>query len=200
MSIAEILTGSLIAPLGFKKGILAIVLGHLIGCSLLYMAGLIGAKTEKSSMETVKMSFGRKGSVLFSSINIIQLVGWTAVMIISGAMAANGLIGSISLSIWSIIISLLVIVWVLLGVKSLEKINTIAIGLLFIVTILLSLVIFKDSSNIVLKGSMSFGSALELSIAIPLFWLPLISDYTKSAKEPKKSTFIIVIVYFLVST
>lgn len=200
VSIAEILTGSLIAPLGFKKGILAIVLGHLIGCSLLYMAGLIGAKTEKSSMETVKMSFGKKGSVLFSSINIVQLVGWTAVMIISGAMAANGLIPSVSLSNWSIIISLLVIIWVLLGVKSLEKINTIAMALLFIVTIILSLVIFKDSSNIVLKGSMSFGSALELSIAMPLSWLPLISDYTKSAKEPKKATFTSVIVYFIVST
>src|SRR5699024_10358621 len=92
VSIAEILTGSLIAPLGFKKGIIAIVLGHFIGCCLLYMAGLIGANTGKSSMETVKMSFGQKGSIIFSSINIIQLIVWTAVMIISGAMYTNVLL------------------------------------------------------------------------------------------------------------
>lgn len=200
VSIAEILTGSLIAPLGFKKGIIAIVLGHFIGCCLLYMAGLIGANTGKSSMETVKMSFGQKGSIIFSSINIIQLIGWTAVMIISGAMAANVLLPNISISIWSIIISILVIIWVILGVKSLEKINTIAMGLLFIVTIILSFVLFKDSNHSILtSGNMTFGSALELSIAMPLSWLPLISDYTKSAKEPKKSTFVSVLVYFIVS-
>lgn len=200
VSIAEILTGSLIAPLGFKKGIIAIVLGHFIGCCLLYMAGLIGANTGKNSMETVKMSFGQKGSIIFSSINIIQLIGWTAVMIISGAMAANVLLPNISISIWSIIISILVIIWVILGVKSLEKINTIAMGLLFIVTIILSFVLFKDSNHSILtSGNMTFGSALELSIAMPLSWLPLISDYTKSAKEPKKSTFISVLVYFIVS-
>jgi len=200
VSIAEILTGSLIAPLGFKKGIIAIVLGHFIGCCLLYMAGLIGANTGKSSMETVKMSFGQKGSIIFSSINIIQLIGWTAVMIISGAMAANVLLPNISISIWSIIISILVIIWVILGVKNLEKINTIAMGLLFIVTIILSFVLFKDSNHSILtSGNMTFGSALELSIAMPLSWLPLISDYTKSAKEPKKSTFVSVLVYFIVS-
>src|SRR5699024_6254064 len=156
--------------------------------------------TGKSSMETVKMSFGQKGSIIFSSINIIQLIGWTAVMIISGAMAANVLLPNISISIWSIIISILVIIWVILGVKSLEKINTIAMGLLFIVTIILSFVLFKDSNHSILtSGNMTFGSALELSIAMPLSWLPLISDYTKSAKEPKKSTFISVLVYFIVS-
>ncbi len=83
MSIAEILTGTFIAPLGFQRGILAIVLGHAIGCVLLYFAGLIGAKTGKSAMETVKTSFGDKGSLIFSSLNVLQLVGWTAVMIVS---------------------------------------------------------------------------------------------------------------------
>ncbi|MEG2174493.1 MAG: putative hydroxymethylpyrimidine transporter CytX, partial [Oscillospiraceae bacterium] len=32
VSIAEILTGTFIAPLGFGKGVTAILLGHLIGC------------------------------------------------------------------------------------------------------------------------------------------------------------------------
>ncbi|HPE96135.1 MAG TPA: cytosine permease, partial [Bacillota bacterium] len=83
LSIAEILTGTYFAPLGLEKGILAIVIGHLIGCVLLYFAGLIGASSRKSSMETVKMSFGSKGSLIFSVLNILQLVGWTAIMIIN---------------------------------------------------------------------------------------------------------------------
>ncbi len=31
---------------------------------------------------------------------------------------------------------------------------------------------------------MSFIAALELSIAMPLSWLPLISDYTRESKKP----------------
>ena len=59
VSIAEILTGTYFAPLGMKQGFLAIILGHIIGCILLFLAGLIGGYTKKSAMETVKMSFGQ---------------------------------------------------------------------------------------------------------------------------------------------
>ena len=88
VSIAEMLTGTFIAPLGFGRGIAAILVGHLIGCALMYLAGLIGANTEKSAMETVKRSFGQKGAVLFALLNVLQLVGWTAIMVKSGAAAA----------------------------------------------------------------------------------------------------------------
>ena len=75
VSIAEILTGTYFAPLGFGKGVLAILIGHIIGCGLLFLAGLIGGRVRKSAMETVKMSFGQKGSLLFAGLNILQLVG-----------------------------------------------------------------------------------------------------------------------------
>ena len=50
VSIAEILTGTYFAPLGFTKGLAAILVGHAIGCSLLFLAGYIGAISRKSSM------------------------------------------------------------------------------------------------------------------------------------------------------
>ena len=37
ISIAEIITGTLIAPLGLVKGSLAIIIGHLIGAFLLLL-------------------------------------------------------------------------------------------------------------------------------------------------------------------
>ena len=61
VSLAEILTGTYFAPLGFGKGVLAIIIGHIIGCMMLFLAGVIGGKTRRSAMETVKMSFGEKG-------------------------------------------------------------------------------------------------------------------------------------------
>ena len=48
------------------RGIAAILLGHVIGCVLFFLAGLIGGRERKSSMETVKMSFGAKGGMLFA--------------------------------------------------------------------------------------------------------------------------------------
>ena len=81
VSIAEILTGTYLAPLGMGKGLLAIIVGHIIGCLMLFLAGVIGGKVRKSAMETVKMSFGQKGSILFAVLNVLQLVGWTAIMI-----------------------------------------------------------------------------------------------------------------------
>ena len=92
VSIAEILTGTYFAPLGFGKAMAAILLGHLIGGLMMFAAGMIGGREKKSAMETVKMSFGSKGSLLFAALNVLQLVGWTAIMIYDGALAANGIL------------------------------------------------------------------------------------------------------------
>ena len=51
VSIAEMLTGTYFAPLGFSKGLLAILIGHVIGCTMLFFAGLMGGKVRKSAME-----------------------------------------------------------------------------------------------------------------------------------------------------
>ena len=199
ISIAEIITGTLFAPLGFAKGILAVVIGHIIGCTLMYFSGYIGGKTGKSSMEAVALSFGYRGNILFSVLNIIQLVGWTAIMIYDGALAAHNAI-SVGSYVWSIVIGALIILWILIGVKNLGKLNTVSMTLLFLLTIVLSFIIFNNNAAQTNMGeAMSFGAAVELSVAMPLSWLPLISDYTREAQKPAKASFVSVIVYGLAS-
>ena len=199
VSIAEILTGTYFAPLGFGKGLLAILLGHVIGCVMLYLAGLIGGKVRKSAMDTAKMSFGSKGALLFCILNIVQLVGWTAIMIFDGALAVNGIWG-IGSWVWAIVIGGLIVLWILIGIQNLGKLNTVAMTALFLLTIVLSFVIFGKGTMLRVSGDgMTFGAAVELSVAMPLSWLPLISDYTREAKEPKKATAASAIVYGLVS-
>ena len=46
---------------------------------------------------------------------------------------------------------------------------------------------------------MSFGAAVELSAAMPLSWLPLISDYTREAERPFAATAVSAVTYGLVS-
>jgi putative hydroxymethylpyrimidine transporter CytX len=199
VSIAEILTGTCIAPLGFVKGSIAIIVGHVIGCLLLFLAGLIGARTRKSSMETSKIVFGKKGSLLFSLCNVIQLVGWTAIMVLTGATAANAIVDLGGQWVWCLIIGALIGIWVLIGVKNLEKLNIVVVGALFILVIILCGVVFSGGVASSDDGTMSFGSAVELAVAMSLSWLPLLSDYTRIAKRPFAATLASAGTYFVVS-
>ena len=200
VSIAEIVTGTYLASLGMEKGILAIIIGHLIGCSLLFLAGVIGAKTKKSAMETVKISFGQKGSILFSVLNVIQLAGWTAIMIYDGALSANGIFNTGNW-VWCIVIGVLIIIWIFIGIKNIEKVNVVAMTALFILTIILCKVVFFDNgvATSIPDDGLTFGAAVELAVAMPLSWLPLISDYTREAEKPIKATAASAIVYGVVS-
>lgn len=200
VSIAEILSGTLLAPLGFAKGVAAILLGHIIGCALLFLAGLIGGKTQKSAMETVKLSFGQKGSLLFSCLNVLQLVGWTAIMIYSGAAAANAVVSVGTGWVWAVVIGLLILIWLLMGVKHLGKLNVIIMAALFGLTVLLSVLVFRPSGSTAFGGDISFGAAVELSVAMPLSWLPLISDYTRTAKKPRAAAGAGAVAYFFTSS
>ncbi len=190
ISIAEILTGGLLAPLGFQSGVAAIVLGHVAGTGILVLAGWIGTQERIPALVSTRISFGTYGSYLFSVLNVLQLLGWTAVMIIAAARSANEisklLWGLDQLSLWSIGIGGLVFVWIILGREGgVKKANMLAVFLLLGITVVLSSVVFKDSTALSAPpaGGMSFGQAVELSVIMPLSWLPLIADYTRFAKS-----------------
>lgn len=199
VSIAEIVTGTYFAPLGFEKGLLAILIGHIIGCLMLFAAGLIGGQVRRSAMETVKMSFGQKGSLLFSLLNILQLIGWTAIMIYDGALAADGLL-PVNHILWCGVIGGLIVLWILIGITNLGKVNTVAMSALFLLTVILSVKIFGTAEGVgLVDDSMTFGAAVELSVAMPLSWLPLISDYTREAEKPLAATAVSAVVYGIIS-
>ena len=200
VSIAEILTGTFYSTLGFGRGLAAILLGHLIGGVMMFAAGLIGGLEEKSAMETVKMSFGEKGSLLFVLLNVLQLVGWTAIMIYDGALAAGGILAAPGW-VWPLVIGGLIVVWILIGLTNLGRVNTVAMAALLVLCLILCFVIFGggNAAEAVIDDSLSFGAAVELGVAMPLSWLPLISDYTREAEKPVAATAVSVLVYSAVS-
>lgn len=201
VSIAEIITGTYLAPLGFKTGIIAVILGHIIGCVMLFLAGLIGGQTGKSSMETAAISFGKKGSSFFAVMNVLQLVGWTGIMIYDASLSAETIF-SVGAKLWAVIIGALIIVWILVGMKTLEKINVVAMLSLFVLTIVLCVQIVKNAGAAVIGASdaLTFGGAVELAVAMPLSWYPVISDYTRYAEKPFSATLVSTVTYGLVSS
>ncbi|QZY53992.1 putative hydroxymethylpyrimidine transporter CytX [Crassaminicella profunda] len=206
ISIAEILTGGLLAPMGFSKAFTAILIGHLIGTGILVLGGFIGAESKLPSIMSTRISFGSYGSYLFSILNVLQLIGWTAVMIISGGRSVNEITKILwsfdHLTLWSFVIGIFICLWIFLGKNGFQKLNLIAVALLFGLTIVLSTVVFKDSSVFTSKSvePLSMGTAIELNVIMPLSWLPLISDYTRFSKNKKSGLFGSFIGYFVGST
>ena len=199
VSLAEILTGTYFAPLGMGKGLAAIFIGHVIGCVLFFLAGLIGGRERKSSMETVKMSFGAKGGMLFAFLNVVQLVGWTGIMIYDGALATNSIF-DVGIAVWSIVIGVMIVIWIAIGVTNLGLLNKITMALLFVLTVVLSVVVFRGNNPGASTGdAITFGMAVENAVAMPLSWLPVISDYTRESDKPFRATLASTVTYGLVS-
>lgn len=201
IAITEIMTGTYFAPLGWGKGLLAILIGHIIGCGMLFLAGRIGAQTSRNAMNTMKIAFGEKGGLFFSILNVIQLVGWTAVMIATGASAMNVLVGKESGStvIGAFIIAALILIWMLFGPKTFGRVNNIVVIALTLLCLFLTWRVATTglSAADAAFDDISFGAAVELAVAMPLSWLPVISDYTSRAEKPVLSNTVSNIAYFL---
>ena len=197
VSLAEILTGTFFAPLGLGAGIAAILIGHVIGCALFLLVSLVSAQTGASAMQAVGRSFGRIGSAAFSSANVLQLVGWTAIMVMSGGAAANLLVPALGMAGWCVIIGALIVLWIAIGVKRMGKVQSAAAVLLFALTFVVSATVFGSGTPIpgMEDGSLSFGAAVELAAAMPLSWLPVAGDYTRSAIKPQSGTVLATLAY-----
>ncbi len=198
VSLAEILTGTFFAPLGFEQGLTAILVGHIIGCILFWLVAYVSAKTGASAMGAASRSFGHVGSNLFAVANVIQLVGWTAIMVVSGAAAANLLLPLLGEAGWCVVIGVLIVFWIAIGVKRMGRAQSFAAVLLLVLTFVASSAVF-GGTPITPSGDegLSFGAAVELAVAMPLSWLPVVGDYTREAKRPGAGATMATITYFV---
>ncbi|MFD1670656.1 putative hydroxymethylpyrimidine transporter CytX [Agrilactobacillus yilanensis] len=193
ISITEIVTGAMIAPLGLGQGLFAIILGHLIGCFLFLLpAGYIAARQQKTAIESTVGTFGNGGVKLFSLLNGLQLIGWTAVMLVNAALAMSGLSQRLfhikNMPLMAAIVAGLIIIWLLVKPTTFAKLNNTIVLALIVGVILMIVVMFqtKTITGTTPLGKMSFGTAVELNVTMALSWLPLIGDYTAKTKKPFK--------------
>lgn len=198
ISIAEIYTGGIIAPLGLVKGLIAILLGHLIGTALLAFGGYISFTGGKNAMEKVKDSFGVKGVKIVAALNVLQLIGWSAIMIIQAGRALNGLIPGFS-GAGILITAVIVFLWSYYFNNYSKKVNDISVVLLIVFCCIL-FINFTGTTQILSKDTISFTTALEISISMPISWLPLIGDYTKNGESKKGVFFTSFLGYFTASS
>jgi len=194
-SLAEIEAG-----LHCKGNLVAVLLGHLFGFVLLFAMGLIGGQTCQTAMQTTTRAFGNIGRRFFAGLNLLQLIGWTAVMVSMGALASTELFPQVGFPVFCLIVGGLAIFGLLIDFKQSSILVSGTIFLLAALAVVLTLnVQMLPTSNQTSAENPSFFSAFELSIAMPLSWLPLISDHTKDAEHPVAVSLVSALTYSIVS-
>lgn len=209
ISVSEIEAGISIASMSPLNSIwLPLILGHIIGGILLYFVALIGARMRLNAMETTRSTFGSYGSKFFAALNVMQLIAWVAVLNAQGAMALSGLNFPISFPLTCIILAALVAVWVYVGLERSAKITSIVMIILTLLLVVLSINLLNFTATGVtpfagalVKNSevLGFWNIFEISIAMPISWLPVISDYTKDAVKPVESSLVSAVSYTIAS-
>ena len=208
ISLAEIWAGSLIVPLGLGLGLWAILLGHLLGNTPFALGGLIGSRWGVPTMVSVRPSFGIRGSYFAAALNMIQLIGWTAVMLIVCGGAADAIskfYGFSNLNLWIILSGVITTLWALVGHRIWKWLQRISVIALLILCLAMTYVVFQqygwaNLSQIPRKRDFPFMVGMDLVIAMPISWLPLVSDYSRFAKDSKSSFWGTWISYFMISS
>jgi NCS1 family nucleobase:cation symporter-1 len=208
ISLAEIWAGSLVVPLGLGLGLWAILLGHLIGNTPFALGGLMGSRWGIPTMVSVRPSFGIRGSYFAAALNVIQLIGWTAVMLIVCGQAADAIskfYGFSNLSLWIILAGVITTLWAVVGHRFWKWLQRISVFVLLILCMVMTYIVFQEYgwgllSQIPRKRDFPFMVGMDLVIAMPISWLPLVSDYSRFATDAKRSFWGTWIGYFIISS
>jgi len=209
ISLAEIWAGGFLAPMGLWLGIGAIVLGHIIGNTFMALGGIIGSEHGIMSMVSVRPSFGIRGSNLAAILNIIQLIGWASIMLIiggrAGAMLGKPMGGILaSNSLWIIAIGLGTLIWAQMTGKSIWRVmqKLTVIGLLLLIVLMSAVSVKEFGSGVfgIKPREMPFMIGLDLVIAMPISWMPLVADYSRLSRATAPAFWNTWLGYFLISS
>jgi putative hydroxymethylpyrimidine transporter CytX len=187
-------TGALLVPaLGLPTALLAIVVGSVIGCLPLALVGLAGEREGVPSMVLFRPVLGLRGSFLPSALNLLQLVGWTAVEFWAMGQVANvaskRLFGFDASHFWlasvALVCTLLAVGGPILVVRRwLERFGIyLLIGsALWITARVLGSADLGAIWRTPGRGGLPFWLAVDLVVVMPISWLPLVADFNRFAR------------------
>ncbi|HDJ66358.1 MAG TPA: putative hydroxymethylpyrimidine transporter CytX, partial [Nitrososphaeria archaeon] len=189
--------GSLLVPaLSLLESFIISVLGSIIGSIFLALAGLIGSDYGVPTMVSLRPILGRVGSYLPTILNVIQLIGWTGFeLMIMGVAASNisgPILGEYTRPFWIIIFAIWCTALALGGplIVVRQWLEKAAIWLVYFSTAWITFQVFSRPNvfTILFKpgdGSLPILLALDLVIAMPISWWPLVSDYNRFSKDSR---------------
>jgi putative hydroxymethylpyrimidine transporter CytX len=197
IGVLVLLTGTLLVPaLGLPSALLAIAVGTVVGCAPLAVVAFAGARDGVPGMVLFRPILGRRGSYAPSVLNILQLVGWTGfelwVMSLIASQMSDRLFGFSGYWLWLAVLAVLCTVLALGGPivvvrRWLERFGA------WVVVAVAAWISVRLLANVDLaeawarpgQGGLPFWLAVDLVIAMPVSWLPLVGDYARFAHRPR---------------
>lgn len=190
----------LVPALGTQTALAVIVCGSVLGAGLLAWTAKIGCDSGLSSAGLMHATYGSSFARLPVLLNIVQLIGWTTfelVVMRDGTVAIARQSGGFTGSLWPLLATF---VWgaVLLALLagSMVKLVRKFIGRYGLPLVIASLLwlswqfLSKANAQGLAElwhragdGSMSTLSALDLVIAMPVSWLPLVADFARHGRN-----------------
>lgn len=194
--LASIYAGNTLSGLGFFRGVVAILIGTILGAIPMYLMSLVGTRERVSGMVSFRPAFGIRGSYIVSVINIVQLLGWVAIMIIVTQEACIQLkifgTGWISEKLLIGLIGLLITINACLGHNNWKWFQWFTVGATVILSVVMTIAVLKTypvDSLVAIKtdGTMTTGLGIDSLVGLSLAWVPLVPDYSQFAENEKKA-------------
>ena len=194
----------LLPALSPTQALMAITLGSLIGAGLLGWVGKLGCDSGLSSAGLMHSVYGRHFARLPIVLNIIQLLGWGSfelVVMRDATVALGKQSGAMTATYWPWVATLFwggVILLLMSGsmvtlvrrIISRVALPLVILSLLWLSWQFLSMASTQGFATLMNRqgdGSMSMLSAMDLVIAMPISWLPLVADYARHGKSGKSA-------------
>ena len=202
IAITEVWAGGLpqLTGLGLGLGLVAIVIGRIIGNGLMGLMAKAGTATGLPTMVLTRPAFGVRGSYLPAAFNILQLLGWTGWMLFVGFLYMDQLAGYLQWPqaadtpgmkyVWVITLGVLCTLWAYGGSRFWKVAQRVSAVLLFALTVALTVFVLRiEGIGNLLAGNGGgfnlgglFGGA-DLVIAMSVSWLPLVADYSRYGRK-----------------
>jgi putative hydroxymethylpyrimidine transporter CytX len=196
----------LVPAVGTRDAVIAIVLGSLVGAGLLGWTARLGCQTGLASAGLMHATYGSAFAKLPVLLNIAQLVGWTTfelvimqegtVAILKQALGSEpgGLLEGTGGKLLATLLWGGVLIALMAGsMLTLVRRFVSRFGLPLVVASLIWLTWqfgtrlqaqgFDAFWNRPGNGGMGLFSAMDLVIAMPVSWLPLVADYARHGKR-----------------
>jgi len=203
------LTGTFLVPgLGLGQAIVAILIGSVAGCLLLALIGAVGSATGAPTMVLLRPVLGVRGSYVPTALNVLQLIGWTifefVVMGVAASTIAHALFGTGSYVVWAAVFAAVVILMGVGGPVGVVRqwLEKFAVWIALATGIWLTVLVLTryDVAAMVRQagdGSLPFGVGVDLAIALPISWLPLVADYNRFSRSTGRGFLGTMIGFFL---
>jgi nucleobase:cation symporter-1, NCS1 family len=193
------LAGTFLVPaLSLGRALAAALVGNALGCALLALVGKIGSDTGLPTMVLLRPVLGLKGSYLPTALNVLQLLGWAVFEFIVMGVAADAigkeLFGFSSFPLWATLFAIIVVLMGIGGPVGMVRqwLEKFAVWVALATGAWLGYKLLKsyDIAMLLRKGgdgSLPFWVAVDLVIALPVSWLPLVADYNRFARSPRSA-------------